>query len=228
MRRNHEDDRTLTARGVPSVAPRRRRLHLQALQERQRAEAQLTTTTEALSAAEDAARTLADRLRLSEEAVARLTATVAQLQAQLARAEDTDAALAAVRAELATTLQDKAAQEEDFAAREAQLRALNKTLKEEVRKLGRVPASGAPSMTTTADGGTAAASSAGPPRAAGAGSPASGGDVNLEYLKYCILKYMEFDDQRTAPLIKVIGLMLKFTPDELRRAQTRLAQRTGK
>ena len=156
----------------------------QASQELARALAQLANTADALAASEDTARTTADRLRLAEDQVADLTATVKRLQQQLEHAEAIEAELTQVQAQLASAVQDKTRHEEDFAAREAQLRALNKTLKEEVRKLGKSSAS---NVATAAD----------PAPSSRAGASAITADVNMEYLKHCILKYMEFDDQRT-------------------------------
>jgi len=173
-------------------------------QERQRLEGLLAAATASLAETEDSARSTADRLRLAEEAVHELTATIAQLQQQVAHAEATEDALSKVRAELAAVTREKAAQEEEFAAREAQLRALNKTLKEEVRKLGR---SGGPSAASSGSGTLWSATQVSPrlgsPTAAGnsGGGVGSGGgaigEINLEYLKHCVLKYMEFDDERT-------------------------------
>ncbi|KAL5036286.1 hypothetical protein BDV3_004990 [Batrachochytrium dendrobatidis] len=43
-------------------------------------------------------------------------------------------------------------------------------------------------------------------------------DPNPEYLKHVILKFLESKDKR-GQLLSVIGMLLKFTPDELKRAQ---------
>ena len=166
----------------------------QVLQECQRLNAQWAGATEALAVAEDSARSTADRLRLAEDTVARLTATVTELQTHVARIEGLEVALATARDELVRTTAAQAAHEEESAAREAQLRALNKTLKEEVRRLGKPATALAPAP--LAEVAEVTSGPAGGGRAVPAATTASG-EVNLEYLKYCILKYMEFDDERT-------------------------------
>ncbi|KAJ1344071.1 hypothetical protein BSLG_001211 [Batrachochytrium salamandrivorans] len=44
-------------------------------------------------------------------------------------------------------------------------------------------------------------------------------DPNPEYLKHVILKFLESKDKRVRQLLSVIGMLLKFTPEELKRAQ---------
>ena len=39
-------------------------------------------------------------------------------------------------------------------------------------------------------------------------------DLNLEYLKHCVIKYITSPDSESNYLIRVISVLLKFTPEE--------------
>ncbi|KAI9207075.1 uncharacterized protein BJ171DRAFT_495580 [Polychytrium aggregatum] len=120
--------------------------------------------------------------------------------------------------------------------REGQLKNLNKALKEEVRKLSR-NLSHSNSQTNLNQGANGSSASSPIERrgsttsnhSMGSGrNPSQPGsaassleslpDPNTEYIKNIIIKFLEFKDKR-AQLLQVLGMILKFTPDELKKVQ---------
>ncbi|KAG0200380.1 hypothetical protein BGX33_011046 [Mortierella sp. NVP41] len=161
------------------------------------------------------------------------------LELELQHFKDLEEILAKDRAEHSTIV-------EDFKMREGHLRTVNKTLKEEVRKLQKLsPSSPLPSPTTphspySSQGNNIPSTPipATPRTRAAGGQPlgraatmalpvtprwspsqnkaAAEDDVNVEYLKNVLLNFMEHKDRRQQ-LIPVVAQMLRLSSDETKR-----------
>ncbi|KAJ3324951.1 hypothetical protein HDV06_005539 [Boothiomyces sp. JEL0866] len=120
----------------------------------------------------------------------------------------------------------------DFRMREFQLKNLNKTLKEEVKKLSR-PGSSASSVVSSPRLSRADSHDIPPPMkySPPAVSPTRNSlnsnksqlHLEPEYLKNVVLKFLESNKRaQRVQLVGVLGMLLNFTPDELRAAQKTL------
>ncbi|KAL0078220.1 hypothetical protein F4703DRAFT_1225069 [Phycomyces blakesleeanus] len=120
--------------------------------------------------------------------------------------------------------------------RENHLKTLNRSLKDEIRKLSRTPIATntrissshptSPSPYSASDHRSLRSGASTPPGPDSFGSsPPSTPrnkeeEVNLEYLRNVIIKFLEKKSTR-AQLIPVLAMMLKFTPEEIGRLRAK-------
>lgn len=202
-------------------------------------------------------RTLAERDADAATAAAARKERDAQIDAQDAAKRDLErqivelrAAVDEARADVAVALEaERAAREELETAQSGtgalqqqldesrqqvtQLRATNKTIRDEMRKIQssvqlmerqRNPGVGYWAQGSNAPTPTSAASDK---QTSGTASPTPSGDsnkdeeVNLEYLRNVILQFLEHREMRPN-LVRVLSVILRFTPQELRRLEAKL------
>ncbi|TFK30511.1 hypothetical protein FA15DRAFT_683828 [Coprinopsis marcescibilis] len=127
-------------------------------------------------------------------------------------------------------------QVEEYRSREAQLKQANKTLKEELRKVQSSAAllerqrnpgvgywnrSGVDSPASTSFGQHSPDSPSPQMSAPARNSSSAEEEVNLEYLRNVILQFLEHKEMRPN-LVKVISIILHFTPQETRRLMAKV------
>ncbi|KAJ7619105.1 hypothetical protein DFH06DRAFT_1482915 [Mycena polygramma] len=173
---------------------------------------------------------LKDQIKLLQEEVRFSHAEAAELRAQAVSLEDVESSTKAHETESSAKIHALEQMVEEVKSREAQLRTSNKTLREELRKVQssaallerqRNPGVGywtarsdsvasEPRTSTSSD--SRVASPAPPPT-----SPKQEEEeVNLEYLRNVILQFLEHKEMRPN-LVKVLSIILHFTPQETRR-----------
>ncbi|KAH8102458.1 hypothetical protein BXZ70DRAFT_890059 [Cristinia sonorae] len=174
---------------------------------------------------------LHEELRLSQ-------AVISELKEQAGRIVDAETATRSQLADANTRANTLLQQLEDFKGREAQLRANNKTLREELRKVQssaallerqRNPGVGywARNAESSSDARSPRSSVSDLPSHNGQngqtsrpGSPAPTAnrdeEVNFEYLRNVILQFLEHKEMRPH-LVRILSTILHFTPQETRR-----------
>ncbi|KAJ7706097.1 hypothetical protein B0H17DRAFT_919676 [Mycena rosella] len=191
----------------------------------------LGTATKSRELDEGVVDKLKDQIKVLQEEVRLGHVEVAELRAQSATLED----LSTRAQETETTAKIQGLEQlvEEVKSRETQLRASNKTLREELRKVQSSAAllerqrnpgvgywtsradSAAPdtrtsmSSTTSSDSRVASPAPPAPPKN-------EEEEVNLEYLRNVILQFLEHKEMRPN-LVKVLSIILHFTPQETRR-----------
>ncbi|TFK57208.1 hypothetical protein OE88DRAFT_1650841 [Heliocybe sulcata] len=169
----------------------------------------------------------AEGARLRKEAMAHQK-QIAELQKAAERngeAEDTEKQRVS---ELQTQISILQKQVEEFKGREAQLRAGNKTLREELRKVqssaallekqrnpgvgywGARPEDGRRSTTALSE------TNGSRPSSPSASAATDDEEVNIEYLRNVVLQFLEHKEMRPQ-LVRVLSTILRFTPQETRR-----------
>jgi len=154
------------------------------------------------------------------------------MRLQSATLEDSESTTKAQETETTAKIQLLEQMVEEVKSREAQLRASNKTLREELRKVQssaallerqRNPGVGywtSRSESAAPDVRTSLSSTSSDSRVASpAPLPTSSKneeEVNLEYLRNVILQFLEHKEMRPN-LVKVLSIILHFTPQETRR-----------
>ncbi|KLO20203.1 hypothetical protein SCHPADRAFT_34879 [Schizopora paradoxa] len=189
----------------------------------------------------------------TEEELTQMRRTIEELkhqaavsQAQLADVQNTEQRVRDLEAVLQKQFDDFSAKTEDFdrqiaesKEREATLKASNKTLREELRKVqnsaallerqrnpgvgywssslrqrngseAQLPSSTSSSMDLNSPSRTMSPPPATPP------TSKNDEEVNLEYLRNLILQFLEHKERRSQ-LVKVLSIILQFTPQETRR-----------
>lgn len=161
--------------------------------------------------------------RLQEEGRA-LKAQIKDLQELIAKRDELEGSSRAQEEEIAARISLLERTVEEGKTREAQLRASNKTLREELRKVqssaallekqrnpgvGYWRAENGSRTSMSSDNGSRPSSPA-------PTTPKSDEEVNLEYLRNVILQFLEHKEMRPN-LVKVLSIILHFTPQETRR-----------
>ncbi|KAJ6610071.1 hypothetical protein B0H10DRAFT_2438222 [Mycena sp. CBHHK59/15] len=172
---------------------------------------------------------LKDQIMLLQDELRLRQAEAAQLRAQSATVEDVETSNKAQENETTAKISVLEQLVEEVKAREAQLRASNKTLREELRKVQssaallerqRNPGVGywtsknenaAPDVRTSMSSSSDSRVASPVPV-----SPQNEEEVNLEYLRNVILQFLEHKEMRPN-LVKVLSIILHFTPQETRR-----------
>ncbi|KAJ6575196.1 hypothetical protein B0H19DRAFT_1208639 [Mycena capillaripes] len=175
---------------------------------------------------------LKDQIRLLQEEVRLHQVEAAKLRVQAVSLEDVESSTKAQETESNAKIHALEQLVEEVKSRETQLRASNKTLREELRKVQssaallerqRNPGVGywtsrsesvAPETRTSLSSfsdSRVASPAPDPPT-----SPKQEEEVNLEYLRNVILQFLEHKEMRPN-LVKVLSIILHFTPQETRR-----------
>ncbi|KAJ7293654.1 hypothetical protein C8J57DRAFT_1429415 [Mycena rebaudengoi] len=173
---------------------------------------------------------LKDQIKDLQEEVRLHQAATAELRAQSLHLEYAETSTKAQETEASAKIHVLEQLVEEVKAREAQLRASNKTLREELRKVQssaallerqRNPGVGywtskpeavPPEVRTSMSSSSSDSRVASPVPA----SPQNEEEVNLEYLRNVILQFLEHKEMRPN-LVKVLSIILHFTPQETRR-----------
>ncbi|KAI5898118.1 uncharacterized protein SCHCODRAFT_02156430 [Schizophyllum commune H4-8] len=171
--------------------------------------------------------------KLKEEGKA-LRAQVKDLQEVIAKRDELEGASRAQEEEVAARISFLERTVEEGKAREAQLRANNKTLREELRKVQssaallekqRNPGVGYWQRSSENGSRTSMSSENGSrpasPAPTAKQSSSSDEEVNLEYLRNVILQFLEHKEMRPH-LVKVLSIILHFTPQETRRLMAKV------
>ncbi|KAK7064160.1 mediator of RNA polymerase II transcription subunit 5 [Favolaschia claudopus] len=178
---------------------------------------------------EDVVEKLKDQIRSLQEEVRLHQAQVEELRAQTASFQDAESSTKAQETEISAKLHSLEQLLEDHKSRETQLKTSNKTLREELRKVqssaallerqrnpgvgywSRESATSDPrnSMSSVSDSRVASPTLSVPPKQ-------EEEEVNLEYLRNVILQFLEHKEMRPN-LVKVLSIILHFTPQETRR-----------
>ncbi|KAJ7103449.1 hypothetical protein B0H15DRAFT_812316 [Mycena belliarum] len=174
---------------------------------------------------------LKEQIRLLQEEVRLGQAETSELRAQSATLDDTESSIRAQEMETNAKINALEQLVEEAKSREVQLRTSNKTLREELRKVQSSaallerqrnpgvgywtsrPDSAAPDSRTSISSTTSSDSRVASPAAT---SPKNEEEVNLEYLRNVILQFLEHKEMRPN-LVKVLSIILHFTPQETRR-----------
>ncbi|KAL1683836.1 hypothetical protein EV122DRAFT_200636 [Schizophyllum commune] len=171
--------------------------------------------------------------KLKEEGKA-LRVQVKDLQEVIAKRDELEGASRAQEEEVAARIALLERTVEEGKTREAQLRANNKTLREELRKVQssaallekqRNPGVGYWQRSSENGSRTSMSSENGSrpasPAPTAKQSSSSDEEVNLEYLRNVILQFLEHKEMRPH-LVKVLSIILHFTPQETRRLMAKV------
>ncbi|RKP10229.1 hypothetical protein THASP1DRAFT_22035 [Thamnocephalis sphaerospora] len=182
----------------------------------------LQEATEACKKAEAATASREDELRHLEEKRNAMSRELTALEEAAQQTQKAHAGLSQRLNEAEARIKDAAqakdaldTQLEESTLRESHLRSLNKTLKDEVRRMQRqlVRAPPASSPRSPSHPGSAAASTpADSPSLSDHTQPSD--SVNMEYLRHVLFKFIEFKGQRPQ-LIPVLAMLLKLAPQDL-------------
>ncbi|KAJ7487679.1 hypothetical protein B0H11DRAFT_1721098 [Mycena galericulata] len=173
---------------------------------------------------------LKDQVKLLQNEIRLREVEVAELRAQSATLEDVESSTKAQETETNAKIDALEQLVEEIKSREAHLRASNKTLREELRKVQSSAAllerqrnpgvgywtsrteSSAPDVRTSRSSTSSDSRVASPTPS----SQKNEEEVNLEYLRNVILQFLEHKEMRPN-LVKVLSIILHFTPQETRR-----------
>ncbi|KAJ7783868.1 hypothetical protein DFH07DRAFT_908919 [Mycena maculata] len=177
---------------------------------------------------------LKDQIKLLQDELRLHQVEAAELRAQSATLEDAESSTKAQETETNAKIHALEHMVEEVKTREAQLRASNKTLREELRKVQSSAAllerqrnpgvgywtskseSAAPADIRTSLSSASSDSRLASPAPETPTSPKNEEEVNLEYLRNVILQFLEHKEMRPN-LVKVLSIILHFTPQETRR-----------
>ncbi|KAJ7631008.1 hypothetical protein FB45DRAFT_990856 [Roridomyces roridus] len=169
---------------------------------------------------------LKEQIKVLEDEARLRQVEVADLKAQSAMLQDAESSTKVQETETAAKIHALEQMVEEAKSREAQLRTSNKTLREELRKVQssaallerqRNPGVGywkepvAPEARSVSSASSDSRVASPAPT-----SPKNEEEVNLEYLRNVILQFLEHKEMRPN-LVKVLSIILHFTPQETRR-----------